>query len=670
MAELGNEITRREFFKLLCAGILVFGFGNLLGANKAFNKVLSNAANASTAPSILGRFDDSTHIPGVVAIHIAVLHNGQVLLFSYPDDGLVPPQTHLTLHTGDLYAASIGQFVLNRQDMEKLTSIIRLSLVSTNPTRLACSLWNYTNHSHVEIDPGRNLFCAGHSFSSNGNLFLAGGEFGLSDTIGDLIRLILPETSDEEIRVRTGEGATKDVHRYVPGQGFLRLNSMDPGRWYPSCVTLPDGRIMVISGTNGQNAALSGLQNNMQIFDPITGNRGPLIDLARVNGGGFQIFHWYPFLHVLPSGLVFVHSRMRTHLYDWRNDRWSINAVGPTRHPYSRTGLANGTSVLLPLLPRVVGGVVTYPAGGRILILGGGGGESPHMPSDIIGYQLVRGSNSPQPVYEGGSTIRGPSPTSITHATPATNTAEIVDFDAERPAWRFTRNHMNNRRVLPDAILLPDGKVFVVNGSSAGWSGGFYTNIEFNLEAGPVPGTWPRFVEGAVNPVKTAELFDPISETWQNVARMKRHRLYHGAAALLPDGTVLVGGHDGFMNREPYRRSQYTLEIYSPPYLFLGKRPIIEASPDRVTYGREYPIVTYNPDDIVSVAMIRQSSVTHGLNTDQRYVGLHITRRDHPSKIYVVAPPNANIAPPGYYMLFVLDRIGVPSIAKWIQLGT
>ena len=139
-------------------------------------------------------------------------------------------------------------------------------------------------------------------------------------------------------------------------------------------------------------------------------------------------------------------------------------------------------------------------------------------------------------------------------------------------------------------------------------------------------------------------------------------------ALLLPDGRVLAAGHDAYLNAPPFDHSRYQLEAFSPPYLFRGPRPLISAAPGQTSYGSTIEIRTSDAADIQSVALIRQGSVTHTINTDQRYVGLAILPPRQSDRLTVQAPPDANIAPPGYYMLFIVNGRGVPSVAAWIRI--
>jgi galactose oxidase len=131
---------------------------------------------------------------------------------------------------------------------------------------------------------------------------------------------------------------------------------------------------------------------------------------------------------------------------------------------------------------------------------------------------------------------------------------------------------------------------------------------------------------------------------------------------LLPDGRVLnaggVGGPGNIMS----------MEIYSPPYLFRGPRPRITSSPASVTYDEHVSIESPDACRVRKVAMIRASTITHHTNTDQRYLPLK-WHQEGPCGLHFRGPANANIAPPGYYMLVLLDDCGVPSVGRLIRLG-
>ena len=111
----------------------------------------------------------------------------------------------------------------------------------------------------------------------------------------------------------------------------------------------------------------------------------------------------------------------------------------------------------------------------------------------------------------------------------------------------------------------------------------------------------------------------------------------------------------------------FSVVIYEPAYLFRGPRPVISAAPAEILYGETFSISTPQAGEIASIALIRLSSVTHSVNCEQRYIGLSIETEDA-TTLLATAPSNQNLALPGYYMLFILNDVGVPSVAELVRL--
>jgi hypothetical protein len=234
---------------------------------------------------------------------------------------------------------------------------------------------------------------------------------------------------------------------------------------------------------------------------------------------------------------------------------------------------------------------------------------------------------------------------------PATNTTEVIDLSAGSPSWT-ARANMSTGRLQMNAVLLPNGKVLLSGGS-------------VNNETPDTLG-------------KTADLYDPSTNVMGSGGTASYSRLYHSTAFLLPDATVASLGSN------PGARGKYVtaIEIYTPPYLYDSNdnlvttgRPSITGVPGGpIGYGSGFSVTYTSSSPIASAVLARPGSTTHAFDMDQRIVGL-CGASPQPActgsgTLSLTAPPNGNIAPPGFYMLFLLDSAGVPSKAQWVDLET
>jgi hypothetical protein len=161
-------------------------------------------------------------------------------------------------------------------------------------------------------------------------------------------------------------------------------------------------------------------------------------------------------------------------------------------------------------------------------------------------------------------------------------------------------------------------------------------------------------------PTLIPEIYDPAAGTWTKMAAQTAPRMYHSTALLLPDGRVLSAGQSS-------GKYEKTGEIFSPPYLFKGARPVISKAPGTLSYRQTFTVTTPQAASISQVALVRATAVTHSNNFDQRYV--KCTFSTSSGTLRVTSPPDANYAPPGWYMLFLVNSTGVPSVATWVQVS-
>jgi hypothetical protein len=200
---------------------------------------------------------------------------------------------------------------------------------------------------------------------------------------------------------------------------------------------------------------------------------------------------------------------------------------------------------------------------------------------------------------------------------------------------------MSQARIEMNAVILPTGKILALGGSN--------------------------YDEDVASASLNADLYDPATNTFSSAGANAYPRLYHSVALLLPDATVWVaGGNPSRGTYEPH------MEIYRPAYLFQSNgapatRPPISSAPSSISFGGQFIVESPDAANISSVVLVRNGAVTHAFNADQRLVGMSFTTSVG-GVLTVTAPPNQNIAPSGYYMLFLVNTSGVPSVASSIQL--
>ncbi len=219
------------------------------------------------------------------------------------------------------------------------------------------------------------------------------------------------------------------------------------------------------------------------------------------------------------------------------------------------------------------------------------------------------------------------------------NGAAIIDINGPQPALTITQS-MSSRRQWVSATVLADGKVIGTGGS-----------LNDNQMVG-------------VNNI--AEIWDPATGTWHPGPSGVRARLYHSAALLLPDASVLVSGGGA-----PGPQVNTNAEIYYPPYLFdesgdFAARPEIVSAPDTAEVGDSLDIQV-DVANVSAVNLVKTGSVTHSVNMDQRFLTLPYTQSGN--MVQVTLPARAADTPPGYYLLFVLDASGVPSMASMLRIN-
>jgi hypothetical protein len=530
-------VTRREFLKIMGAGAGAVIFGTLGGFSLLNKKdAVVNEASAQTAGSWVSGNNTST-----IAIHASMMPNGKIFYFA-----------------GSGYHSS-------HQD---------------GPFEARVLDPNTGSESNVSIS--EDVFCAGQAPLPNGNILIAGGTLRYD---------IAPDNCNGK-----WQGLKSAYEFNWSSQTLTKLTSMKHGRWYPTCVTMPDGNVMVTAGYDqyGDHNRLVEIYDSSSkswtIKQASSGGSTYTVGASSIgtcsgagnpsySGAAPNIF-LYPRMHLLPSGNIVV-AGMLDDIRLWNRSTGSWSLLGTSTPAYRHYG----TTILLPLTN-------STSEKGKILIVGG----------------------------------------SPTAADPATTSCSILDFNAGNPQVRSVDVLQYGRKYVAP-VILPDGKVVVFGGAGQGTS----------------------------NPRKVPEMFNAATETWTSLAAANVARVYHQVSMLLPDGRVWTAGSTSARNNWELRT-----EFFRPSY-FSATRPTISGAPTVGAYGESITIPTPNGSSIIRASLVKLPDTTHHYDANMRCVMLNLETSTL-SSVTVEAPLNANLAPPGYYYIHVINSSGIPSAARIIKI--
>jgi hypothetical protein len=464
--------------------------------------------------------------------------------------------------------------------------------------------------------PDSDVFCSGHAFAGDGRLLIIGGtSVWETDHPHDLAlgghRRCWLYNAHERKWVEAAQ-LLPDPH----GSG-----TSGGGRWYPGAVTLANGDVLSLFGhvrkedTRHRNANPERFNVNANEWSrmPLLANDGDNYLPLKGNPNVRPLFFARTFQ--LPDGRLFFATAMPV---EWARHTTGADPATDGPHFSSFFDVSSGKYTGTPI-PEPVG----YDGWSFPCVL------LPLLPEE---------NYSPRVMHCGRAS------------------AMRIDLNASSPAWQPVGTALKVDRINSCAVLLPTGQVCLVGGvENEEHDGGqrmpaeiYDPNIDWAAgQYRPGLGAW------------TVDTGLPIYS-----------RNYHSAALLLPTGSVLTCG--GNINRQmgdPNVVGVKRIELFEPNYP-AGTRPIISGAPASTTYGRSFEVTVSNPASVTRVALIRNGSCTHAYDFDQRYVSLKFDYHAGDNYVRVIAPPNGNVAPPGYYMLWVIDSAGRPcQMAKFVKLA-
>ncbi|HWX46206.1 MAG TPA: fibronectin type III domain-containing protein [Solirubrobacteraceae bacterium] len=390
---------------------------------------------------------------------------------------------------------------------------------------------------------------------------------------------------------------------------------------------LPNGEVMTVGGYGGLTTGKLGIVDTA-IFNPATGTWTRAADMHDPR--------WYPDLTELANGDYVAISGNSANATTWADTPEVYDPAANTWTLLSKVSTPQVHEEEYPfsyLIPN-----------GNVFTIG---------PSEDVSYELnvanetwtsTGGSsgitNGSSVMYRPGKILYSGGAPSVTSTTNATANTSVIDLTAATPQWRQIAP-MHNARIYHTLTMLANGEV---------------------LAAGGEPTSDQGIVTSGVLPT---EIWNPATETWTPAAPIAAARNYHSTAMLMPDGTVLLtgGGHPNGSS-DP---GEFSAQVYSPPYLFNGPRPTIAAAPAAATYNAPITISTPAAASIGAVNLVSLGTDTHQTDMAQHFVPLSFTASS--GSLTVQTPASSALAPYGNYMLFIVNKQGVPSLSAPLNLS-
>ncbi|KAF8208772.1 glyoxal oxidase N-terminus-domain-containing protein [Mycena galopus ATCC 62051] len=535
------------------------------------------------------------------------------------------------------------------------------------------AVWDMNTHVATVMDVESNVFCASGYHLPNGSFATFGGNgaIGPGGNIGS------------EVNPGGGSGEWDATYQDFDGSRAIRiLNpctdandfsstecqwfdnsavlSMQKKRWYSAAEALADGTVVIIGGfVNGGY-----INRNYPNTDPTYsgGAAEPTYEFFPSNGQTPQIMNFmvktsglnaYAHTFLLASGNLFLQANYSTMIWNWTTN----------------------TEQDLPDMPGQV--VRVYPASGGVAML-------PLTPANNYEQTILfcGGSNMTDSQWGDYSfpainTFDYPASDDCQRITPEPASGAAPAYVADDP--------MLETRTMGQFIILPTGKLLMVNGGNNGTAG-------YATATGQTPNFsgMPYDMSLAAGPALTPAIYDPdapAGSRWSNAGLSSSTipRLYHSSALLLPDASVLIAGSNPNVdvNLTAFFPTTYKAEIFYPPYFAATTRPVPSGIPSTITYGG-------NPFDVTipassysgagnamaantTIALIRPGWTTHAMNMGQRYLQLNNTytvNSDSSITLHVSqAPPNANLFQPGPAFIYVVVN-GIPSNGTQVIVGS
>ncbi len=409
-------------------------------------------------------------------------------------------------------------------------------------------------------------------------------------------------------------------------QAFTSTNAPD-SIFCSGMAQLPNGEVMTVGGYGALTTGNIGIVDTT-VFNPATGTWSRVANMHTPR--------WYPDVTELANGDYVVISGNSTNANTWAN---TPEVYDPTTNTWTELTKVSTSQIHEEEYP------FSYllPSG-EVFTIG---------PSEDLSFELnvanqtwtqVGGTsgitNGSSVMYRPGKILYSGGAPSVTSTTNSVANTAIVDLTAATPKWQQIAP-MHYDRVYHTLTMLANGEVLAVGGEA--------TSDQEIVTSGVLP----------------TEIWNPATEKWSPAAPIAAARNYHSTAMLMPNAKVLIagGGHPNGLG-DP---GEFSAQTYSPPYLFDGPQPTIASAPATATYDTNITVTTPEAASIGSVNLVSLGTDTHQGDMAQHFVPLSFTVNS--GSLTVQTPANSALAPYGNYMLFIVNKKGVPSVSTPLNLS-
>ncbi|KAG2491402.1 hypothetical protein HYH03_010193 [Edaphochlamys debaryana] len=502
---------------------------------------------------------------------------------------------------------------------------VEINRKNTNPNTTA--ILDLGEMKATSMPSPANSFCGAPVSLPNGDVLMVGGHKGRSK----------PSLWDGRDKLQTFSGSTGEFD--IP-------NTMRWKRWYPSAASLADGKIVVVGGTSESDAG--DVPPFSEVVDPddlaadtkLLKNPQVRVEALTKNFVDFAGFQWFPFVHALPKG----------HLLWWGDRGGSISDVG------SQEVLAD-----LPNLPESVKHHLMYPYTASVVLLA-------FRPEDDYTTTMV---------IIGGGELGAEQDTPASSASLRLQLRHCADSTSGycTPGWEV-EDMEGIKRVMGDGVVLPNGKVYIVNGAHNGRAG----------YLGSKDGPWSSY------PANTVLEYNPYASAGKRYKKVGFNpipRTYHSTACLHRTGEVLIAGCDTCgdvigltKGMEPAKGMlEHRLQLLTPGEIGEGVvRPVVTSAPEEIKRDMVFQVeYEYGSGgaalELTGASLVAPCARTHSIGMNQRVILLETAPVDGVSwgnrrRVAVKAPPSSlpGMTPPGYYTLYLLGQDGTYSVGVWVKL--